>query len=158
MIRIDIAHRVQQRRSVLTPSKDPRSAPHFTVDDEWVSALPFDRLPKGIEHLPLECVVYVPSTQGDGVIDEAEFAARRDETADLLSSLFGGCREALATGRYRADDGRMIAEQVAVLTGFGAADDFERKRKEFLAWLIDKRDEWGQEALGFEFEGDLWYL
>lgn len=72
----------------------------FTVDDEWVSALPFDRLPKGIKHLPLECVVYVPSTQGDRVIDEAEFAARRDETADLLSSLFGGCREALATGRY----------------------------------------------------------
>jgi hypothetical protein len=27
-----------------------------------------------------------------------------------------------------------------------------------LAWLIDNRDEWGQEALGFEFEGDLWYL
>jgi hypothetical protein len=134
------------------------AAPAFTVDDEWVSALPFDRLPKGIEHFPLECVVYVPSTQGSRVISEAEFAARRDETADLLSSLFGGCREALATGRYRADDGSMVAEDVAVLTGFGAADDFERKRREFLAWLIDKRDAWGQEALGFEFEGDLWYL
>ena len=34
--------------------------------------------------------------------------------------------------------------------------DFEPKRREFLAWLIDKRDEWGREALGFEFEGDLW--
>ena len=142
----------------MTRKRDPDRAPSFTVDDEWVSALPFDRLPKGIKHLPLECVVYVPSTQGDRVIDEAEFAARRDETADLLSSLFGGCREALATGRYRANDGTMVAEQVAVLTGFGAADDFERKRKEFLAWLIDKRDDWGQEALGFEFEGDLWYL
>lgn len=52
----------------------------------------------------------------------------------------------------------MIAEEVAVLTGFGDAEDHERKRREFLAWLIDKRDEWGQEALGFEFEGDLWYL
>jgi hypothetical protein len=49
-----------------------------------------------------------------------------------------------------------VAEEVAVLTGFGDADDYERK--EFLRWLIDKRDDRGQEALGFEFEGDLWYL
>lgn len=136
----------------------PDRAPACTVDDEWVSSLPFDRIPTGLRQLPLECVVYVPSTDGDRVISDAEFAARRDETADLLSSLFGGCRESLTTGRYRANDGRMIAEQVAVLTGFGAADDFERKRREFLAWLIDRRDAWGQEALGFEFEGDLWYI
>lgn len=130
----------------------------FVVDEEWTSSLPFERLPKGIIHLPLECVVYVPSTQGDRVIDAAEFIARRDEAADILVSLFGGCRESLATGRYRGKDGEIVAEEVAVLTGFGDADDYERKRKQFLAWLIDKRDEWGQETLGFEFEGDLWYL
>jgi hypothetical protein len=130
----------------------------FDVEEEWVSALPFDRLPKGITHLPLECVVYIPSTDGDRVISAEEFAVRRDQAADLLSSLFGGCRESMATGRYRAKDGSLISEEVAVLTGFGDADDYERKRKEFLAWLIDKREEWGQEALGFEFEGDLWYL
>jgi hypothetical protein len=130
----------------------------FDVEEEWVSALPFDRLPKGITHLPLECVVYVPSTEGDRTISAEEFAERRDQAADLLSSLFGGCRESMATGRYKAKDGTIISEEVAVLTGFGDADDYERKRQEFLAWLIDKRDEWRQEALGFEFEGDLWYL
>ncbi|MFN2545263.1 MAG: hypothetical protein ABR600_11950 [Actinomycetota bacterium] len=130
----------------------------FAVDDEWVSALPFERLPQGITHLPLECVVYVPSTRGEHVIQAEEFARRRDETAEILVSLFGGCRETLATGRYRSRDGEIVAEEVAVLTGFGDADDYETKRKQFLEWLIDKREEWGQEALGFEFEGDLWYL
>ena len=130
----------------------------FRVDEEWVSSLPFDRLPKGITHLPLECVVYVPSTQGDRVIGTDEFARRRDETADLLVTLFGGCRESMATGRYRGRDGEIVAEEVAVLTGFGDAEDYERKRQQFLAWLIDRRDEWGQETLGFEFEGDLWYI
>ncbi len=130
----------------------------FEVDDEWTSALPFERIPKGITHLPLECVVYVPSTHGDRVIDADEFRARRNETATLLVSLFGGCRESMATGRYRSVDGEIIAEEVAVLTGFGDADDFGEKRRQFLEWLIDKRTEWGQEALGFEFEGDLWYL
>ena len=139
-------------------SEPTGSLKRFDVEEEWVSSLPFDRLPKGITHLPLECVVYIPSTDGERTISAEEFASRRDEAADLLSSLFGGCRESMATGRYKAKDGSMIAEEVAVLTGFGDADDFERKRQEFLAWLIDKRDEWGQEALGFEFEGDLWYL
>ena len=137
--------------------KDP-GVTRFDVEEEWVSALPFDRLPKGITHLPLECVVYIPSTQGDRAISEREFADRRDQAADMLSSLFGGCRESMAKGRYRAKDGTLVSEDVAVLTGFGDADDYERKRKEFLAWLIEKRDEWEQEALGFEFEGDLWYL
>ena len=138
--------------------KGSASLARFDVEEEWVSALPFDRLPKGITHLPLECVVYIPSTDGDRVISPEEFAERRDQAADLLSSLFGGCRETTATGRYRAKDGTLISEEVAVLTGFGDADDYERKRQEFLAWLIDKRDDWGQETLGFEFEGDLWYL
>ena len=137
---------------------DRPSVSRFDVEEEWVSALPFDKLPKGITHLPLECVVYVPSTEGARTIDAAEFDARRDEAADLLVSLFGGCRESLATGRYRAEDGTIVSEEVAVLTGFGDADDYERKRQEFLRWLIEKRDAWGQEALGFEFEGDLWYL
>lgn len=137
---------------------DRSAVSRFDVEEEWVSALPFDKLPKGITHLPLECVVYVPSTEGSRVIEPAEFATRRDEAADLLVSLFGGCRESLATGRYRAEDGSIVSEEVAVLTGFGDADDYERKRQEFLRWLIDKREEWGQEALGFEFEGDLWYL
>jgi hypothetical protein len=135
-----------------------KTVSQFEVDDEWTSILPFERIPKGITHLPLECVVYVPSTQGDRVITADEFRTRRNETATLLVSLFGGCRESLATGRYRSVSGEIVAEEVAVLTGFGDAEDFGRKRREFLDWLIDKRVEWGQEALGFEFEGDLWYL
>jgi hypothetical protein len=130
----------------------------FEVDDEWTSVLPFERIPKGIVHFPLECVVYVPSTRGSVKIEADEFRARREETAALLVSLFGGCREAVSMGRYRADNGEIIAEEVAVLTGFGDAEDFGEKRRQFLDWLIDKRGEWEQEALGFEFEGDLWYL
>lgn len=140
------------------PLPRPDGPKPFAVDDEWTSDLPFDRLPKGLSHYPLECVVYVPSTRFDEQIDPAAFAARRDETAALLVSLFGGCRESMATGRYRAKNGQIVAEEVAILTGFGDANDYERKRHDLLAWLIDKRDDWGQEALGFEFEGDLWYL
>jgi hypothetical protein len=150
--------RPNEEEAMSPESKRKTNVARFDVDEEWVSALPFEKQPTGILHLPLECVVYVPSTQGSRVIDAAEFARRRDETADILVSLFGGCRESLSTGRYRSESGEIVSEEVAVLTGFGDADDYERKRQELLAWLIDKRDEWGQETLGFEFEGDLWYL
>ncbi len=130
----------------------------FEVDDEWTSVLPFEKIPRGIVHFPLECVVYVPSTRGDQAISPEEFKARRDETATLLVSLFGGCRETIVMGRYRSKDGDIVAEEVAAITGFGGAADFGEKRRQFLDWLIDKRTAWEQEALGFEFEGDLWYL
>ena len=131
----------------------------FEVDEEWVSSLPFEVAPKGAVHLPIECVIYVPSTQGvDGKITEEEFKKRRDETARILVNLFGGCRESIVNGRYVDDDGEVVLEEVAAVTGFGEAEDYATKRQQFLEWLLAKKAEWGQEAIGFEFEGDLWYI
>src|SRR5262245_20283112 len=110
-----------RRRTTVARKTDRPEIARFEIDGEWVSSLPFDRLPKGLTHLPLECVVYIPSTDGDRVIDASEFAARRDDAADMLSSLFGGCRESMAHGRYRSKDGEIVSEEVAVLTGFGDA-------------------------------------
>jgi hypothetical protein len=131
----------------------------FDVDEEWTSSLPFEVAPKGVINLPLECVVYVPSTQGvDGRISDEEFRARRDETARLLVMLFGGCRESIVNGRFVDDAGKVVVEEVAAVTRFGEAEDYSTKRQQFLEWLLAKKAEWGQEAIGFEFEGDLWYI
>lgn len=91
-------------------------------------------------------------------IGEEEFRARVEETAGVLVDLFGGCREATARGRYRDQDGNLIVEEVTVVTGYGTAEDYTGKRQRFLDWLIDAKARWGQESIGFEFEGDLWYL
>ena len=45
--------------------------------------------------------MYVPSTQGDRVISAAEFATRRDETADILVTLFGDGLHEWLTEAYR---------------------------------------------------------
>lgn len=59
---------------------------------------------------------------------------------------------------YRNKDGEVVAEEVAVLTEFGDADDYERRRQGSLRWLVDERDTRGGRSPGFECEGDLWYL
>jgi hypothetical protein len=131
----------------------------FDIDEAWVGSLPFDSVSHGAFHLPIECVVYVPSTTAESTpIGEAEFRARVDETAEILVDLFGGCRESTARGRYRDHDGNLIVEEVAVVTGYGKVEDYTGKRQQFMEWLIDVKARWGQESIGFEFEGDLWYL
>jgi hypothetical protein len=131
----------------------------FEIDEEWVGSLPFDQVPHGAFHLPIECVVYVPSTTAkSSPIGDEEFRGRVDETAGVLVDLFGGCRESTARGRYRDHDGNLIVEQVAVVTGYGKVEDYTGKRQRFLEWLVDAKARWGQESIGFEFEGDLWYL
>jgi hypothetical protein len=131
----------------------------FELDEVWVGSSPFDRVPHGAFHLPIECVVYVPSTTAESSpIGEAEFLARVEETAGVLVDLFGGCRESTARGRYRDWDGNLIVEEIAVVTGYGKAEDYAGTRQQFMEWLIDAKARWGQESIGFEFEGDLWYL
>lgn len=135
-----------------TVSKQPR------LSAEWVSSFPFAKQPKGTIHLPIECVVYVPSTLFDKKIPVRHFQQRIKKTAEELVSLFGGCRETMVKGRYMDRRGVIIEEQVAVLTAYGRGDRYLEKREQFLEWLMDKKVEWQQESIGFEFEDDLWYM
>lgn len=128
------------------------------LDDEWVSRFPFSKKPVGVVHLPIECVVYVPSTLFDKRIPKREFQRRIKKTAEELVSMFGGCRETIVKGRYMDRRGEIIEEEVAVLTGYGQGDRYLDKREQFLEWLLAKKKEWQQESIGFEFEGDLWYI
>ncbi len=128
------------------------------LDDEWVSRFPFSKKPDGVVHLPIECVVYVPSTLFDKRIPKRAFQKRISKTADELVRLFGGCRQTMVRGHYMDRRGEIIEEDVAVLTGYGKSDRYLEKREQFLDWLLAKKKEWQQESIGFEFEGDLWYI
>ncbi|MBI5300967.1 MAG: hypothetical protein HY868_02430 [Chloroflexi bacterium] len=128
------------------------------LDDEWVSRFPFKTKPRDVVHLPIECVVYVPSTLFDKRIPKRVFQKRIRKTADELVRLFGGCRETMVRGHYMDRRGEIIEEDIAVLTGYGKGDHYLDKREQFLAWLLAKKKEWQQESIGFEFEGDLWYI
>jgi hypothetical protein len=128
------------------------------LSGEWSTPFPFSTRPPGTVHLPIECVVYVPSTLYNKTISDRQFAKRIKKTAEELVSLFGGCRETIATGRYMDRRGELIEEKVAVLIGYGQGDRYLEKREMFLEWLLKKKKEWQQESIGFEFEGDLWYI
>lgn len=109
--------------------------------------------------LPFELAVYVPSTRGaDEVISDAEFRARVKEVEVYLSNLFGGFSKSDIDGGYMSSEKGLITENVAKVTAFGQQEGFEDKLPQLIEKISDWCEKWTQESMGFEFEGDLFYV
>ena len=110
--------------------------------------------------LPIEMAVYVPSTKGaDESIDQNEFRNRVLETEKYLSELFGGYSKVDVDGGYVSETKGLINEEVAKVVAFSKDENFlsnklPRLIKRITMWC----DEWSQESIGFEIEGDLFYI
>lgn len=146
-------------------------APYADVDKDgvrnWDDCRPFDRtrqdepfspMPENY-HLELETVVYVPSTgRSQKFIGQDKFNRRIKNTRDFLRDTLGGYTSIAATGGFTRDDGTPVHEPVAKVVAFATKEDFREKRGEIKRWLLKKKSEWGQDSIGYEFEGDLYYL
>lgn len=110
--------------------------------------------------LPIEMAVYVPSTKGaDEIIEQNEFRNRVFETEKYLAELFGGFSKVDINGGYVSQEKGLIQEDVAKVVAFSQDADFlsnklPRLIKRITMWC----DEWTQESIGFEIEGDLFYI
>lgn len=110
-------------------------------------------------HLPLEIAVYVPSTSDvDNVISESELNDRVKEVSVYLSSIFGGYTSSEKVGGYMASNKELVIEDVVPVTSFATRGDFEKNKEKLVQKMSEWAREWGQEAIGFEIEGDLYYV
>lgn len=109
--------------------------------------------------LPLELVVYVPSTKDvDKTISEKEMQDRVNEVKEYLGINFGGYSSSAVDGGYVATQGNLVNEKVVKVVAFARREDYEKKKQELIKKLSTWSHDWGQEAIGFEFEGDLYYV
>jgi stress response protein SCP2 len=109
--------------------------------------------------LPLEMVVYVPSTQDvNKVISVDEMDARVDEVKNYLASKFGGYTSSDKIGGFVDSNGNLVNEEITQVVAFSTKEAFEDNKKELIQKLAKWGKKWGQEAIGFEFEGDLLYV
>lgn len=110
-------------------------------------------------HLPLEIAVYVPSTQDvDKVISESELNARVDEVSKYLAKIFGGFTKSDKVGGFMASNSELVTEDVVPVVSFATKKDYEANKNKLVTKLSEWARKWGQEAIGFEFEGDLYYV
>ena len=116
------------------------------------------KLSKSFE-LPLEMAIYVPSTdKANVIIPKTEFRKRIEEVEAYLSDLFGGYSSTSVDGGYMSTDKGLIKEDVARVSTFGQNDGFEGKFNTLVDKIIFWCGKWGQESMGFEFEGDMFYI
>ena len=110
-------------------------------------------------HLPLEMAVYVPSTSNvSNEITEEELNERVNIVKKRLAEMFGGYTSSGAIGGYVAQDGNLVNEKVVRVVAYGTEESFQKNKKQLVEQISKWADTWGQEAIGFEYEGDLYYI
>jgi hypothetical protein len=109
--------------------------------------------------LPLQVAVYVPSTKdADEKVSKKEFDNRVEEVEKFTSSLFGGFSANDVDGGYMSNTKGLIKEEVYKVTSFAPKENFDAKMSQLIAQVKKWAKDWGQESIGLEFEGDLFYI
>ena len=104
-------------------------------------------------------VIYVPSTSNVGdTIPKAELDKRVDEVERFVANKFGGYTETETDGGYKSTSGKIIEEDIVKVSVFAKANDWKKNEKSVISKVRRWAKKWGQEAIGFEYEGDLYYV
>lgn len=121
---------------------------------------PFNKMPLGTKKLAVANAIYIVDKDKNGKsLSRKEFMKRVKETEVKFLELFGGyTHDEINHGKFVSKDGRIMDEQVARIFSFSYESIFLKKRKELQKWILKKKKEWNQEAMAYEFEGDLFYI
>ena len=104
-------------------------------------------------------VIYVPSTSDVGnKISQKELDKRVDEVERFVTNEFGGYTETDTDGGYKANSGEIIEEDIVKVSVFAGNKEWKTNENQVVAKVKQWAKEWGQEAIGFEYEGDLYYI
>lgn len=125
-----------------------------------LSKLPFRKMPLNYKKFDVRNAVYLTDHDNNGnKISEIEFYSRIREIEDFFVNLFGGhTRAALGKGEFKTLKGKIIEENTVKIESFTDRKTFQKNSEKLKNWLLKKKLEWKQEYIGYEFQGNLFYL
>lgn len=104
-------------------------------------------------------VIYVPSTSNVGdKISDVELNERVSEVEELVANEFGGFTKTETDGGYKSSSGDIIEEDIVKVSVFSTNEAWADNEKRLVRAIKLWAKEWGQEAIGFEYENDLYYI
>ena len=110
------------------------------------------------DRLPIHTAITVPSTKaGDVPISKKEHSRRAEEVAKQLSKWFGGYTQVEARGGW-VEGERVIKEPVYVVHAFAERSKYYEHDKKLQEYVNKKQKDWGQFAISFQFEDDLYFV
>jgi hypothetical protein len=116
---------------------------------------------KRVIYLPIENVIYVPSTYGvkdQKKVTDKEMQKRVNEVRAYLSKKFGGYTSTEATGGFILKDGKLVKEKVVKVTSFSTKREFNKDEPELINQVGRWGNSWKQESISYENEGDLFII
>ncbi len=114
---------------------------------------------KGSFALPVEMAVLVPSTRNvSEIINKRDFVNRIEDVQKYLSKIFGGYSAVPIDGGYLSDDKGLVTEDVERVVAFATEDAFKDNIHTLIYQIKQWCEDWGQEAMGYELEDDLFYV
>lgn len=111
--------------------------------------------------LEVEVAVYVPSTQGiraQRPLSDHEMNLRVKSVQKFLSDSFGGFTSFGAQGGYTLETGKLVSENVTKVTAFADSPMSDKEANLLINKCRFWCKKWGQEAIGLEHEGDLYFI
>lgn len=104
-------------------------------------------------------IIYVPSTTDVGKkISRAELNKRVDEVRTYVANMFGGFSSTEVDGGYKASDGDIVEEDIVKVSVFAQDKDWKKNETKVVNKIKEWATRWGQEAIGVEYENDLYYV
>ena len=104
-------------------------------------------------------VIYVPSTTDVGSrIRPTDLQSRVNLVEKYVAEKFGGFTRTETDGGYKASNGDIIEEDIVKVSVFAKDFDWNQHEDEVVNKVKEWAKLWGQEAIGFEYEGDLYYI
>ena len=111
--------------------------------------------------LEVEVAVYVPSTQGiraQRPLSDHEMNLRVKSVQKFLADSFGGFTSFGAQGGYTLETGKLVSENVTKVTAFADSPMSDKEATTLISKCRFWCKKWGQEAIGLEHEGDLYFI
>lgn len=106
----------------------------------------------------IHVIIYVPSTKaGDQQLTGREFKKRISETRRFIRTILGGSTTVSGIGDWKDND-KIYTEDVAKVESFTTARDYDLADLRIKKWLMNKKREWGQVSLSYEFEEQLLFI
>jgi len=108
--------------------------------------------------LPIEFKVLIPSTRQQNIkIASSAFNKRVNEAVRFLTKRFGGSTIDIETGTYMMKN-KTIKEKVASITVSASVADYNRYDEEIEKYLKEKKKAWGQDSMGFVYQGRMMFV
>lgn len=110
------------------------------------------------EGLDTQVRIFVPSTYDKNKkLSALAFKSRIAETVNYFTNLFGGSTRYVGVGSYTSEEG-VVFENVAVVEVFAKSDDWNRHDDAVKRWIMERKKNWGQESMGFEWQQEMIYV